>query len=246
MQQEFMDSMKLTAHIVRKQDALDLPDQVHEIRTVYLSPAEQRAYDTLKKEYVLRFSDEEVLAKTVMAEIMKLRQITSGFAYGENSTHMVGNTKLKELKNLLEELGKQQVIIWANFLSEIETLLKELPKSAALFSGTKDRETVISKFKKNKIQYLIANPMSAAHGLTFTNCHYAIYYSMNYSYELIKQSQDRIHRIGQNKKCTYFYLLAHKTIDEIIYKAVQDKHNLSESVLSYLRSHGRQRVKATA
>jgi SNF2 family DNA or RNA helicase len=52
----------------------------------------------------------------------------------------------------------------------------------------------------------------------------------------MKQSQDRIHRIGQNTKCTYHYLLAHGTIDEVIYQAVQEKKDLSESVLQYLKS----------
>ena len=52
----------------------------------------------------------------------------------------------------------------------------------------------------------------------------------------MKQSQDRIHRIGQQHKCTYHYLLADGTIDEVIFKAVQEKKDLSESVLAYLKN----------
>lgn len=235
MQEEFMEAMKPYVHIVRKADALDLPEQVHEIRHVDLSPEERKAYDTLRREYVLQFANEAVLASTALVEVMKLRQLTSGFCYGMAGTHQTGTSKLRELKDLLAELGGNQVIIWANFRHEIAELLKALPNSEALWSDTVDRDAVISRFQNGQSQYLIANPQSAAHGLTFVNCSYAVYFSLNYSYELQKQSQDRIHRIGQGSKCTYFYLVARNTVDEVIYKAVANKAKLSDQILAYLK-----------
>ena len=62
-------------------------------------------------------------------------------------------------------------------------------------------------------------------GVTFTNCSYNIYYSQSYSYEEFKQSQDRIHRIGQINKCTYIMLQCNNTIDEKIYNCLQKKKN---------------------
>jgi SNF2 family DNA or RNA helicase len=220
---------------------------VHVIRKVFLSPYEQRAYDTLKRDYVLRFGDEEVLVKTMLTEIMKLRQLTSGFAYGEEGTYSTGHSKLDELKSLLEEIGNHQVIIWANFREEILQLFDNLKNSDALFGETHRRADVIKRFQDGETKYLIANPMSGGHGLTFTNCQYAVYYSLNYSYEYQKQSQDRIHRIGQTKKCTYYYLIADGTIDEVIYKVLQSKHGLSQETLNYLRTgkHGRKRIVVT-
>lgn len=243
MRQEFMDAMKPYCHIVRKEDALDLPEQIHEIRKVYLSREEQKAYDTLKRELVLEFKDESILAKTALVEVMKLRQLTSGFAYGNNGIHQTGKSKFNELKDLLDEIGNHQVIIWCNFRYEISILFKELTNSDALWSGSIDRDKTIRDFKAGRIKYLIANPQSAAHGLTFTNCRYAVYFSMNHSYELQKQSQDRIHRIGQNQKTTYYYLIADKTVDEPIFKAVQNKASLSNATLNYLKGvnvHGKE------
>jgi SNF2 family DNA or RNA helicase len=184
----------------------------------------------------LRFADEEVLATTALTELMKARQLTSGFCYGREGIHLLGHSKLKELKDLLDEIGNKPVIIWCNFQQEVELLLREIPDSVALWGGTDDRQAVIKQFKNGTATRLIANPQSAAHGLTFVNAANAIYYSMSYSYELMKQSQDRIHRIGQGKKCTYHYLLADGTIDEVIYQAVQEKKDLSESVLAYLKN----------
>jgi SNF2 family DNA or RNA helicase len=236
MQQEFMDKLATIADVVRKQDAVDLPPQTNIIRKVYLSPAEQKAYDTLKNDLVLRFGNQQILATSAVVEIMKLRQLTSGFAYTDTSFIQTGTSKLNELKELLEEIGNQQVIIWANFRYEISLLLKELSSSAALWSGTPDREKTINDFKSGKCQYLIAHPASGAHGLTFTNCSYNVYFSMNYSYELMEQSINRTHRIGQIKPVTYYYFLADKTIDEAIYIAIGRKQKLSNSILNYLKS----------
>ena len=237
MRLEFNEKISEVASVVRKEDCLDLPDQVHEIREVTLSPPEQTHYDRMKKEYVLQFGDDTVLATSALVEVMKLRQLTSGFIYGDFGTAFMGDSKLTELKALLEEIGDHQVIVWANFKTEIKAITEALPnKSVGLWGGMKDdRDNVIKLFKAGMFQYLIANPQSAAHGLTFTNCNYAIYFSMNYSYEMQKQSEDRIHRIGQNNKCTYYYLLAKNTIDKVIYNTVRKKGKLSTETLEYLK-----------
>ena len=243
MEEEFRDKIAQVAHVVAKEDCLDLPRQVHEIRDVELSGSERRAYDQLKNELVLRFKEETVLATTALTEVMKLRQLSSGFCYGEEGTHVTGTSKLQELKELLEEIRDHQVIIWCNFKYEIQMLLNEFNQNGtliagALWSGSDEGDICIKAFQNGELKYLIANPQSAAHGLTFVNCSYAIYFSMNYSYEFQKQSEDRIHRIGQNSKCTYFYLLAKNTVDKMIYNTVRKKGDMSKEVLDYLRNSG--------
>jgi SNF2 family DNA or RNA helicase len=236
LQEEFKAQMAPWCHVVRKADAVDLPEQVHQIRKVELSKAERKAYETFRDELVLRFAKEEILASSALTEIMKLRQLTSGFCYGTMGIHQTGKSKLKELLSLLEEIGDKPVIIWCNFRHEIGEILKAIPDATALWSGSPDREKVIADFKTGKCRILVANPQSAGHGLTFTNCCDAVYFSMNYSWELQKQSQDRIHRIGQKSKCTYTYLIARDTIDELIYDTVTKKQKISEEVLKYLRT----------
>jgi len=237
LQNEFNQKMTPYCHVVRKVDAVDLPAMVTEIRKVELGREERKAYDTFRNELVLRFGNEDVLASSAVVEIMKARQLTSGFCYADNKVYSTGKSKIEELIDLLTEIGpKQQVIIWCCFVQEIEEVCRAVPGAAALYGGTDDRDQLIKQFQSGQIRYLAANPQSAGHGLTFVNCSYAIYFSMDYSWEMNKQSQDRIHRIGQTQKCTCCYLLAQDTIDEAIYDAVQNKKKLSEEILKYLRN----------
>ena len=101
---EFNCRMAPFADVVSKETAVDLPEQVYEVRGIRLSTAEQTAYQKFRRELVLKLANEEILATSSLVEVMKARQLTSGFCYGENGVHQVGTSKLKELKGLLEEI----------------------------------------------------------------------------------------------------------------------------------------------
>ena len=73
--------------------------------------------------------------------------------------------------------------------------------------------------------------------LNLQNCSYVIWYSISYSYEEYGQACDRVYRIGQNSKVTYFHLLAKDSIDEVIYKVLNKKQDLSEACLNMLKGN---------
>ena len=132
--------------------------------------------------------------------------------------------KDKILEQTIEEIGDKPIIIWCQFIHEIERLAEKFD-GVGLTSKTKNRDDIIRQFKDGKIKLLFTHPQLLGKGLTFTNCNYNIYYSLSFSYEEFKQSQDRIHRIGQTNKCTYIILQAKNTIDEKIYSCLQKKGN---------------------
>ena len=55
---------------------------------------------------------------------------------------------------------------------------------------------------------------------------------MSYNLENFLQSQDRTHRIGQERVVTYDLMMAKDTIDEKIVKTLEKKKDLAESVLT--------------
>lgn len=216
----------------KKKDCLDLPEQIDVLRKVELGASEKRAYKDMKQSMIAEIKEEFVVANVALTKIMKLRQITSGFAYDEdrNAIALDEKTKLKELGEILEELGDEQAIIWINFKEEQRVILEMLGDNACV-AGDENFDA----FRGGEHQYLVLNPKSCAHGLTFVNCSYQIFYSMSYSYEEYAQCKGRIHRIGQNKNCTYIHILADGTIDMDLLDVVQKKKSIEDTVFNFLR-----------
>lgn len=216
-----------------KKNCLDLPEQIDETRIIEMGAEQRKAYNSMKNDLVVELENSFVVATVALTKIMKLRQITSSFAIddaGQNKD--IGEkTKLKELQNVLEEAGKQQVIIWCEFRHELAEILKLLGGNAVtLYGETKDRDESITMFKNGTMQYLIAHGKSAGFGLTFINCNLQIFYSLNYSWETYIQCKSRTHRAGQINKCTYIHLLAKDSIDMEIFKVLQNKGNAQEII----------------
>lgn len=236
---ELLHKISQFSTVVRKEDVLDLPERVDQIRDVILTSDEIKAYNNMKRHMLIEIEEGCVSAANAAVKLMKLRQLTGGFLITEDKAiRNFGDSKLKALLDLLEEIGNHQVIIWTQFQYEALMIQIELQGMECVINGTIPqtiKERRLKEFKAGNIQYLIAHPRSLGHGVTLTDCSYAIYYSGSYSHEEHYQSRDRIYRKGQENKCAYYYLVAPGTIDEIIYKALQSKADISESVLKEIQ-----------
>lgn len=231
-EKKFIDEIRPFCFWAKKSECLDLPETMDVIREVTLSDSQMKIYRDMKRHMVAEIGKDLIMANVALTKLMKLRQLTSGFAINTMgvATETVDNSKLNELSELLEEIGNKQVIIWVQFHKEVEMLSKHLLNFTTLYSLTKDRDKSIEDFKSGKAQYLIAHPKSGGHGLTFTNCDTMVFFSIDYSFEGVEQARGRIHRPGQTNKCTYFYLLAKGTIDETIKQALDKKEDLQALV----------------
>ena len=200
-----------------------MPEKVFEVRCFDMAKKQRQYYDDIVKdiqENINQWSKFEFTAK-----LMKLREVTSGFVINKDQSIIdFENKKEQLLDETLKELGNRQIIVWCQFQHEIETLAAKFG-GVGLTSKTKDRDEIIRNFKNGNINLLFTHPKLIGKGLTFTGCAYNIYYSLSFSYEEFKQSQDRIHRIGQNDKCTYIILQAKDSIEEKMYDCVQRKGN---------------------
>ncbi len=254
----FYEKLRESSIYIDKADVLQLPGREF-IPVEYDMPvALLKQYRKLKDELYLEIKDTElkILAKGAGAKLNKLNQVSSGFimdtqAAKENKFYdskltewyLLDDWRFKALQDLLErpDITGEQVIIWANYRREFE-LIKSIFKErcACIYGGTTilEKNEAISRFKQGEIQYLVANPASADKGLTLTNCHINIYFSLNWSYELFKQSYDRIYGDikRQPKFCRYYIMLAKSTIDCILYYDVlQGKSDSSYAVLNHLK-----------
>ena len=222
---------------VRKEDCLDLPEKMVVDHQVELDKEERKAYKQLVDEWVLELGDDDVIAGSAMTQLMKCRQMTAGVVKDvEGKWHELGRTKLNVVKELVAgERG--QCIVVGQFRYEIERLVDALGDARPLYGamgGEADRN--IRDFKAGKFKSLVVHPGTMSHGLTFTNCARMIFASMDYSYETYVQVMDRIHRIGQTKKCTYDRILAKNTVDYAIAAAMERKSNVTLEMLKNARA----------
>ena len=254
--EEFNELLRKYAVYVDKEDVLTLPGREF-VECEFDMPEElKKHYRTLKDELYLELEDgKKLTAPSAAAKLNKLNQVTSGFIidtkamkenkfYGEEQqeVYLLDSYRFKKLQEILAMHEHSQVLIWANYRKEFEMLSSMLgDKCKCIYGATSlnDKNVAIQAFKSGDIQYLIANPASADKGLTLTNCHICVYFSLNWSYELFKQSMDRIYGdiSKQPKKCLYYIMIAKKTIDRVLYSDVlQGKGDASYAVLNHLKA----------
>lgn len=259
--EELMSKIMTISHMAKKKDCLDLPDMIDEVRKIEMNPAQLKQYKKMEQELVIWIKDQQIAAPVALTKIMKLRQITSGFVYNEFGEALdlnpnmneyftgdpplamdLGNEKIKELFNVIDEAGDQPILIWIQFHWELIKICHELyqkfgpNKVVTLSSMNKDRDGSISAFRDGNARFLVAHPRSAAHGLTFVNCALQIFFSMDYSLENYEQARARIHRAGQTKNCTYVHLIAKDSIDERIYNVLREKGDAQRIVYEIVNS----------
>jgi len=262
--EDFMDKIFTTAVTIENTE-VTLPSQNYHIIKVPTTKAFEKTYKDFIKEKVLSGKDgEKFVSKIQLDEILKLRELTSGFimksipVIDEKSQKIkeervyeeVHDFKIKALQDLLEELGTNQVIIWGFFKKELEdihTILSD--KSKIIYGDTReDKDQILKDFKDGKFQYLIANYASISHGVNLQFCKYAVWYSLTHSWESYHQANKRIHRIGQNSPVHYYHLLINFTrkmsIDQVIYKVLKKKEkeyrasiNMGEKLISGTSTH---------
>lgn len=219
----------------KKRECADLPPLVEEKRVFSLSPDQHKAYQQMKKEALLVLKDLTIVAPFKITQLMKLRQICSGFLYLPEETRSenyetLSNNKFFELMDLLEEI-EDKVIIFCHFNHSIQYLSKAIDNSVAFLGSDLERQQALSKFKNtDKFKYLIANPASAGHGLNLQYCSNIIYYELDYNLENYLQSIDRINRIGQKNKMTVFYLIAEATLEGFIFKKLKLKQDINKKI----------------
>lgn len=252
---ELFSLIRKYALYVDKEDVLTTPGRTfHEVE--FEMPAElKKHYNKLKNELYMEIGDGlRITAPSAAAKLNKLNQVTSGFiidtqAVKENKFYNEDKTELYQLSgyrfvkliDLLGQIGDEQVLIWANYKAEFRIIQQALGDSCRCVYGETslaEKNEAIKLFKEGKVQYLIANPASADKGLTLTNAHISIYFSLNWSYELFKQSMERIYGdvMKQPKHCDYYVMIAKGTIDRVLYSDVlQGKGEASYAVLNHLK-----------
>ena len=237
---ELSDKVKGFSYRVLKEDCLDLPPKNFTKRHIVLSKEQRKIYDQMKKEAMAILNGKVTTTMTVLTQLMRLHQITCGhFTSDDGGVQLIPSNRINELMDILEEIDGK-AIIWANYQMDVNEIIKNVEAkhqkgSIVDYYGLtpqEDRQDNIRKFQSDpKCRFMVGTPSTGGYGITLTAANTIIYYSNGYDLEKRLQSEDRAHRIGQNKNVTYIDIIAEDTVDEKIVKALREKINIASEVM---------------
>ncbi|MBP5718781.1 MAG: DEAD/DEAH box helicase, partial [Abditibacteriota bacterium] len=188
----------------------------------------QTSADTGSSAYISKLFtalQEVASGKRILSEAQETLRHEPFFADPED------NPRIQALLSVIEETGGEKAVIWCRYRLEIDEIMSALAShgwSAVRFDGSvnqKHRQENLSKFEDNA-RFLVANKTCAGFGLNLQYCRNAIYYSNDWSWGTRAQSEDRLHRIGQNQTVRLWDICANHTLDEQILDCLSRKGNL--------------------
>ena len=195
------------ADFLKSDEVFDLPAQNFNIVKVPIG----KEYKEFKKEKYICINNKEFIGDTPLKTMLYARMMCSTY----------NKYKLDAFVDLIDSTY-DRVIVFYNFTDELETMKALICKRAYSVVNGAERDLDAYENKSNSITFV--QYQAGAMGLNLQKANKIVYYSLPLSSELYEQSKKRIHRIGQNRPCFYYLLLAENSIEERI-KTTLDKRN---------------------
>lgn len=213
-------------------DYLEMPDVIDAGMTIALPPAEMRDYLEFQKEQLMELDNTDIEAVTAAALTNKLLQFTGGALYDDtHNWHEVSTAKLEALQDIVEST-EESVLIYYQYQSERERILKVLP-DAVTFTGEPD---ILEDWNAGKIRLLLAHPASVAYGLNMqAGGHIIVWYTPTWNLELYMQANARLNRQGQTKPVILYHILAAGTMDERVMASLSGKNGCQAALLQHIK-----------
>lgn len=199
------------AVFMKSDEVFDLPEQIDS--KIYIPTTKE--YRKFHKDSILKYDDIEFIGDTTLSKML-FERILCGYANDE---------KLKALRDLLESTD-DRIIIFYNFnyeLDKLQEICSDRPVSI-INGNTKD----VSEYEKSENSVTLIQYQAGAMGLNLQKANKIVYFTPPLSSELFEQSKKRIHRIGQEKPCFYYYMVCRNSIEEKIYRTLALRRNYTE------------------
>jgi len=197
-----------------KDECLDLPPMVYLKRQIELTAQQKKYYKQLKTKLVMDITGEQITAINAAVSLNKLLQISAGAIYTDEKEVLEFDIKnrYKVLREVIDE-SSQKVLVFVPFTHVINILTDKLRAegiTTEIIRGdvpAHKRTNIFKQFQESADpQVLVIQPQAAAHGVTLTAANTIVWWGPTSSLETYDQANARVHRSGQNHKCTVVQL----------------------------------------
>ena len=207
----------------------DLPDKIRQVNTCEITNLKE--YMDAERDlimYLQKYKDadddkiEKALRGEVMVRINILRQISA-------------RGKVRDVIEFVKDFREngKKIILFCS-LHEVVDQLKRYFPTAVSVTGRESpdmKQRAVDAFQNNpKVDIIICSIKAAGVGLTLTASSNVAFVEFPWTYADCCQCEDRAHRIGQKDSVTCYYFLGRRTIDEKVYRIIQEKKNIANAV----------------
>lgn len=247
-----MDELKSRSYNIAfartKDQCLDLPERVYQVRKLPVNEDQYKWYISLLDEISHSgelTADGEYKQTYVVAMLEKFTQITSGFIITEDKEYIwLDSPKYAEAWDIIAN-SNEKFIVWARhtyvmqklltfFTSKVRNKQKLNVQVLDRRSSSSARQYIKEQFKSGNIDILILQLQSECRGNDFTcktSSVSSIFFENSASIEERSQAEDRQHRIGMVGTAVYIDLICEDTYDEGIQLLLKNK----KTITSYIR-----------
>jgi SNF2 family DNA or RNA helicase len=227
------------AMTVADEDMPDLPPLNVVVTTLELPDTVMVAYRTMARELFAEIEGRSIEAASPLIPTGKLAQVANGFLYdaGADDSVFVHGSKIEWLRELVESLDGEPLLIAYEFIEDLRTLRRAFGTVPALGGPTPAHEAsqLVRAWNAGALSLLAFHPASAGHGLNLQHGGSRMaWLSPSWSAELTEQAIARIYRPGQTRHVTVHVCVAAGTVDEMKRDRVIGKMSAQEAFRRHL------------
>lgn len=202
---------------LKTEEVFNLPKQIDQ--TIYIPSSKD--YKTFKRDSIITLSNEsiELVGDTVLTKLLYERQLCGQY----------NKDKLSAFKDLIEST-EDRIIVFYNFTDELQKLCKIIWDCGKPISVVNGKQKDLLPYENVDNSVTLIQYQAGAMGLNLQKANKIIYFTPPLSSELFEQSKKRIHRLGQNRSCFYYYLVCTGSIEKKIYKTLAMRKDYTEEL----------------
>lgn len=214
--------MKLAQHgaiFMKSEEVVDLPEQIE--NKIMVSTTKE--YRKFMRSRIITIQDKEMIGDTALTKRLYARMLCGHY----------NKYKLEVFKDLIDST-EDRLVVFYNFneeLAELTDLTQDKPIS--IINGSiKD----LTAYEEHENSITFVQYQAGAMGLNLQKANKAIYFTLPQSSELFEQSKKRIHRIGQNNRCFYYYMICIDSVEEDILLTLKMRKDYTDELFKAYES----------